>query len=140
MRFRDYFEVNGIKYYTGTIFITQKMGRHVEATFVGYDMYYSKYIYTINSGGCRHITHDEYFWDHFVSVTDKKNESAHIPILKTKKDSDIDGLFLGWLWYIFLMAISVIFKGAIAWWIFISVVFFSWRSKKIKEEGTYYEW
>ena len=63
----------------------------------------------------------------------------HLPIIKTKKDFQIDGLFLGWMWYIFLMLISVIFNGAIGLWILISIVFFSWRAKKIKREGTYIE-
>ena len=61
-------------------------------------------------------------------------------IEKRRKDSQIDGLFLGWMWYIFLMLISIVFKEALGLWIFISIVFFKWRSDKIKKEGTYIEW
>lgn len=138
MRFRNYFEVNGEKYYTGTVFIAENRGKKAEASFIAYDTMCSRYIYKIND--CTYHMPEQYFGNKFIAVTDKKNENVHCPVLKTKKDTDIDGLFLGWLWYIFLMVISIIFKGAIVWWIFISVVFFSWRSKKIKEEGTYYEW
>lgn len=80
------------------------------------------------------------FFNTIISITDKKDNSVSGPVTKKLKDRDIDGLFLGWLWYIFLMAISTIFKDAIGLWILISVVFFRWRSKKIKEEGTYTEW
>jgi hypothetical protein len=63
-----------------------------------------------------------------------------LPTERKRKDCEIDGLFLGWVWYIFLMAIGTIFNGAIFIWLMISIVFFNWRAKKIKEEGTYIEW
>ena len=75
-----------------------------------------------------------------VSITDKIDTSVHSPVEKKMKDTQIDGLFLGWMWYIFLMIISVIFKDAIGLWILWSVVFFTWRKNKIKKEGTYIEW
>ena len=56
----------------------------------------------------------------------------HVP-----KDLEINRLFLGWIWYILLIIIVSIFKGAIVGWIFISFFFFSWR-KKVKDEETYY--
>ncbi len=135
---KNYFAVNGEKYYTGTIFIVNDMGKQSEATFICYDEDNSRYVYKINDCICR--VDPKNFQRVFISVTDKKDCNVHMPVTKTKKDFEIDGLFLGWMWYIFLMLISSIFKGAIGFWALISAVFFSWRSRKIKEEGTYIEW
>ena len=63
-----------------------------------------------------------------------------MPTKKKMNEFDIKGMFLGWAWYIFLMIIATIFRYNFAWWFLISVVFFSWRSDKIKKEGTYIEW
>lgn len=136
--YRNYFEHNGRKYYTGTVFITKDMGKEVEAKFICYDVEHEKYVYKIKD--CTWRSHEKWFREHFVAVTDKTSNTVHMPSTKTLKDTEIDGLFLGWIWYIFLMIVSFIFKDAIGLWIIISVVFFSWRSKKIKEEGTYIEW
>jgi len=135
---RNYFDVNGQRYYTGTVFVANDMGNQVEATFISYDIEHSLYIYKIKD--CIWRSGDKIFWRKFVTVTNKKNDKVHMPVTKTRKDFEIDGLFIGWMWYIFLMLVSVIFKDVIGLWALISIVFFSWRSKKIKEEGTYIEW
>lgn len=137
LRFQDYFIVNGKKYYTGTVFITKDIVKEVEAAFIYYDIDKSKYVYKI--GNCTMHAHTKIFWNNFVSVTDKKDNKVHAPVIRKRNEFDIDGLFLGWVWYIFLMLISIIFNDAIGLWIFFSIVFFSWRHKKIKEEGTYVE-
>lgn len=70
-----------------------------------------------------------------IVVSDKRTYNGmvkHVP-----KDIEINKLFLGWIWYIFLIIVVSIFKGAIVGWVFISFFFFSWR-KKVKEEATYY--
>ena len=135
---QNYFVFNGKKYYTGTVFIVKRLGKQTEASFVYYDTDRERYMYKINE--CRYCSPESVFKNEFVSVTNKINNKVSVPLVKTKRDRNISGLFLGWLWYIFLMLISVIFKDVIGLWIFISIVFFSWRSKKIKEEGTYIEW
>lgn len=135
---QNYFTTDGKKYYTGSILIVNNVGQQCEATFICYDTERNRYIYKINDCIC-HVD-PKTFQRNFICVTDKVNLSAHMPIAKTKKDNEIDGLFIGWLWYIFLMAISTIFKGALVLWILFSIVFFGWRKKKIKEEGTYIEW
>lgn len=136
--FQNYFNVNGQRYYTGTVFMIQYMGEKKEASFICYNTSRSEFIYKI--GNCRWHSRDKYFWEHFVNVTNKVDQNVHMPTYKRKRDVEIDGLFLGWVWYIFLMLISTIFKDAIGLWILISWVFFSWRARKIKEEGTYIEW
>lgn len=136
---QNYFVVDGIKYYTGAIFITQDMvGKRVEASFVYYDTDKDRYVYKVKDCICD-IDHNN-FWRMFICMTDKVNKSVRMPTIKTKKDIEINGLFIGWVWYIFLMLISAIFKDAIGLWILISVIFFGWRAKKIKEEGLYIEW
>lgn len=135
---RDYFEINGEKYYTGTVFIVKYNGRPTEASFVYYDTERFKYVFKINDITFHYP--DSWFWDMFIEVTDKKNTYVHLPIVKRKREFDIDGMSVGWTWYITLMLISLIFKDAIGLWVFISIVFFSWRSEKINKEGTYIEW
>lgn len=143
MAYRNYFVYNGKQYYTGTIFIVNEHSKQIEAIFICYNMDTKKYIYKTKNktiDGCKWMVYEKYFYNHLVSVTDKIDNTAHMPFVKQFKDSQINGLFLGWMWYIFLMIISVIFKDAIGLWILWSVVFFSWRKKKIKKEGTYIEW
>ena len=135
---QNYFLSNGEKYYTGTVFVVYHNGKQVEATFICYDTKYQKFIYKIKD--CTYIVGVDEFRKRFVSITGEKNYIASAPTEQKMKDSEIDGLFIGWVWYIFLMAISSIFKDAIGLWVLISVVFFSWRANKIKKEGTYIEW
>ena len=135
---RNYFIINGEKYYTGTVFIIMDLGQQKEASFICYDEERKKYLYKIKQ--CTWFTDDETFQKRFVRLTNKIDINVHMPVTKRLPNSRINGLPLGWLWYIFLMGISVIFKDVIGLWILISVVFFSWRTEKIKKEGTYIEW
>ena len=135
---QNYFVINGQKYYTGTIFVVNHMGKPTEASFICHDIERSRYVYKI--GDCRCHVDPKTFYDKFISITDKFDNRVKMPVVKTMKDSEIDSLFIGWVWYILLMVVSSIFKGAIGLWILISVVFFYWRKKKKQEEGTYTEW
>lgn len=134
---RNYFIVDGVKYYSGTIFIIKRGDKEIEATFAWDNVSYGHYMYRIGQRGYTERYKD--FWEHFVAVTGKINPNERGPVLKRKKEFDIPGMALGWTWYVFLMLLPVIFKGAIKLWIGISVYFFVWRSKKIKDEGYYYE-
>lgn len=140
----NYFIVDGKKYYTGTVFKTKHYG---DAAFVcAYDLRGTQYmnhvyvIYKLVSTGGERWTPAEMFQNEFVCITGAVDNEAKMPQTKHLKDSQIDGLALGWLWYIFLMAIATIFKANIGLWILISVVFFTWRHNKIQEEGTYIDW
>lgn len=141
---QNYFILNGKKYCTGTVLIINDLGTHVEATFICYDTERERYVYKIKGrpgrNACTCFDTQIGFFQKIVSITGTVDSNAHLPVTKTLKDTEIDGLFIGWLWYIFLMAISTIFYDRIGLWILISVVFFSWRKKKIKENGTYTEW
>lgn len=138
MRFQGYFLVNGQKYFTGTVFLVNHMGNRIEATFICYDLKCSLYVYKIKD--CTWRSGDKVFWSKFVSVTNKKNYNVQMPETKTFQDKDIDGLFVGWIWYVFLMVVSTIFKDRIGLWILFTIVFFCWRKHKIKENGTYVKW
>lgn len=136
--FLNYFVWNGVKYYTGTVIVVKDMGRPVEAAFVCYDKTYNRYVYKIKDWQCS--VYPKQFEELLVEVTDKRNNKVHMPVVKTLKDSQIEGLFLGWMWYIFLMAVSTIFRYNFLWWALISFGFFTWRADKIKKEGEYIEW
>jgi hypothetical protein len=138
MQFRNYFEYEGKKYYTGTVLIVKNNGEQKKAIFICYDLQRDKYVYQI--GDCKYHLNKNDFQKRLVCITQQLDNSVKIPVTKTKTDMQISCLFIGWTWYIFLMSISAIFNDAIGLWILISVVFFNWRKKKIKEEGTYIEW
>lgn len=135
---QNFFIVNDQSYFTGTIFLINDMGKQVEASFICYDTERKQYIYKINE--CTWWAPERHFQKNFIAVTDKRDNRVHMPVVKTRKDSEISGLFLGWVWYIFLMGLSLLFKDCIGLWIVISVVFFRWRKEKIDKEGTYIEW
>lgn len=135
---RNYFIVDGVKYYSGTIFIINRGGKEIEATFSYDNVSCEYYMYRIGQRGYTERYKD--FWEHFVAVTGKINPNEQGPVLKRKKEFDIPGMALGWTWYVFLMLLSSIFKDAFGLWILLSVVFFNWRSKRIKEQGYYYEY
>lgn len=136
--FLNYFVWKGVKYYTGTVIVVNDMGRPVEAAFVCYDKTYNHYVYKIKDWQCS--VRPNQFKELLIEVTNKRNDKVRMPAVKTLKDSQIDGLFLGWVWYIFLMAVSTIFKYNFLWWALISFGFFTMRADKIKKEGEYIEW
>ena len=67
------------------------------------------------------------------------NRTKHINNVPKKltlaKELDIDGLLIAWMWYILIMAVSIIFKGNIMIWIVVSIIFFNYRNKKLREAG-----
>lgn len=135
---RDYFEYKGKKYYTGTKIMVKDYGKIDKATFIYYDTEQGNYVYKIGDG--KWFVYEKKFYEWLVEVLDEVDPTVKIPVEKQLKDRYIDGLFIGWLWYVFLMAVATIFNGNVILWILISVVFFNWRKNKIKKEGTYTEW
>ena len=138
MRFQNYFKYQGKKYYTGTVMIVHNFKPKQEATFLCYDTEREMYIYQIKQ--CKCHMNEDYFFNSIISITDRTNRSVHIPEVKTRKECHIDGVMFGWAIYIFLMIVTTIFNDRIMMWAIWSIVFFAWRSEKIKEEGNYVEW
>ena len=139
---QDYFIVNREKYYTGTVFVIKEWNcKPVEAVFVYYDTQYKQYVYKLqNNLYCTNHLDAKRFAQWFVRVTDKVNDKVKMPRTVYLKDSQIDGLSLGWLWYIVLMLFGTICVDRIVWWIAVSVIFFEWRKNKREKEGKCYEW
>ena len=51
------------------------------------------------------------------------------------KELQVDGMAIAWLWYVVLMAVTLIFNGFIVYWVLINLCFFIYRYGKLKEEG-----
>lgn len=141
---QNYFEYDGTKYYTGTQIRILKYpydnpAFNDIAYFIYYDTEYDvvwyKMAYTWQNKGCSM----QMFLKEFGGATGKVDTSIHVPQKNQLKDNQIPKLFIGWIWYITIMIILVIFKDRILGWFFTSVVFFSWRKNVIKKEGTYVE-
>jgi len=45
----------------------------------------------------------------------------------------IDDIFIGWVWYIVIMAVGIIFKDRWLIWIFATIIFFTWKNGGIKK-------
>ena len=137
--FRDYFDYNGKRYYTGTVLLVQHQPKKkAEVTFVCYSEKLDQYVYKY--GDCNYFLNENNFKSKIICVTDKVNNRVHAPVVKTKDIREISGMHIGCLWYVFLMGISVIFNEAIGLWIFITIMFIMWVKRKVKEEGNYIEW
>lgn len=138
--YKDYFVYNGKKYCSGTqIKVFRSDNVYDLAYFVYYDdsndVVWYQMAYTNQRRGCSMET----FLKRLVGVTGSVNYAFHPPVEKKLKDYQIPKLFFGWVWYIFIMLLLVIFKNAIIGWVAASVVFFSWRSDVIEKEGYYIE-
>lgn len=149
---REYsFIFNGCKYPSGTILKIKSndnvTGKEVvEIAYFCYSMpEKNRYVYKI-----RETTHNvtkDYFYKILIGATNSTNESiannfqAEESRIYTKppntfKDElNIDGLLIAWIWYVFVMAIAIIFNDVIGIWILASIVFFSYRNKKLRKAG-----
>ena len=141
-----YFIYQGIKYQSGTILqIRPTIGRanpspkvFEEATFMFYDTNLAEYF--IKVGGTVYLLKKTDFFDILINPTDKLNNAYLAKVVQDEKltinkELAIDGMLVAWIWYIFLMGISIILKGAIVYWVTISIIFFRYRDKKLREEG-----
>lgn len=61
------------------------------------------------------------------------NFVAHHPTFK--EELNIDGMLYAWMWYVFIMALAIIFNGREVIWVVVSIIFFSYRNKKLREAG-----
>lgn len=138
----DYFIYNGDKYRAGTQFIMKYNGEEVTARFIRRISSYS--IDVVLIGNKQEILR-------VMSIKDDDLNEKIIEIIPLNyydemeahkrylKDSQVPELVIGWILYISIMLILLIFKDRIIGWIFVSAYFFSWRHKKREEVGTYYD-
>ena len=141
-----YFIYQGIKYQSGAILkIRPTIGRSNPspkvfevATFMFYDTNLAEYF--IKVGGTVYLLKETEFFNILISPTDKLNDIYIAQVVQDEtltinKELAIDGMLVAWIWYIFLMGISIILKGVIVYWVIISIIFFRYRDKKLREEG-----
>lgn len=143
----DYFEYNGVRYYSGTKF-TMKDPRHkaniVKAVFRGADTLFDdefsimyEYWDFRKTCQCFILVKPEDLPDKIVEILDG---NYYTELEKSKQyipDSKIPELVIGWMMYLFIMVGLTIFNDRWLGWIAASIYFFNWR-KKIKEKNTYY--
>ena len=143
---KKYFVYNGARYNTGTI-VKLKLYDNLmhkyreEKAIFYYVLDDSKYVTTVNKTTM--VFSSQVFFDALigveqVSMTTTEDVQFYHDQKQKRKFTDefnIDGLFLAWMWYIFIMVVSIIFNDRIAIWILASTVFFSYRNRKLKEAG-----
>lgn len=141
---QHYFVYNGKQYEHGTVIIISSFDVYsrrvcnMKAKFLYYNAESNEY--AIEIYGKEYKYNAERFNKDFVRVyePDIKDMNLHNQQKQVHKFSDelnIDSLLIAWVWYIFIMIVGVIFYDRIIIWILTSVLFFSYRNKKLKEAG-----
>lgn len=149
---QNYFIHQGVRYYSGTTIIVKQndkiSGRvfDVKATFVYYDTESDRYAFSINR--LTNIYPKKDFDRVFVGVTEDIVREHDTNELMNKwaytqgnkkhtliEELSVEGMFIAWVWYVFIMIVAVIFNDRIGIWLFASIIFFNYRSKKLKEAG-----
>lgn len=142
----DYFEYNGVRYYSGTKF-TMKEPKYesaiVKARYVENSVNEESILAfyeptgTVVKGQRGIFIKKEKLPDVIVEILD----GNYYEDLESRKryidDSKIPELVVGWIMYIVAMIGLLLFKGWLLNWIVVSIVFFIWR-RKVKEKNTYY--
>lgn len=137
---RDYVVYKGKRYNSGdTINILwykygySNKSNHI-ATFVDCDEEKDEYRFIVD--GLTYCFNKDRFYRTI------RNEEIRNEINKTaphkatfSEELNIDGLFLAWIWYVFIMFVAIIFYDRVGIWIISSIVFFSYRNRKLKEAG-----
>lgn len=140
-RIQNYFINKDTKYYTGTCVVVKHGGDKCDASFIcvikpveGSANKEPHYVFQLKGPKYHYqltLTIEDLRERLITVYTDVKDPYVRCPTTYHPKDSQIDGLPLAWSWYIFLMVITTVFKGQIIAWIFYSIVFFRYRSKKV---------
>ena len=132
------FIFNGQTYYVGTIVqVKEEWKQNFKFSsilkFTGYNIDEHVYcfttlqdIWTIYKLSEEQI---QLYISHILQYGENKIESNEID------PKYIDNIVSAWIWYIFLMGITLIFNGSLAYWTVISIIFFMHRNKKLKEAG-----
>ena len=141
-----YFIHQGKRYEYGTIVKINTYDGEKEMTFINYNPEKGQYLFKVDDTWCKEgykfrEYNREALNENLIEITDKidtiyvKNHPIIQDELTFTKELRVDGLLLAWVWYIFLMGITLIFNGRLFYWAVISFVFFIYRYGKLKEEG-----
>ena len=138
----NYFEFKGKQYPVGAVVkITEKEMKSVGADYP-YVTILNHYVNpngthsclisrSYNDWGVIKSCEIETFFNNFEDVIE---EVVLLPIAHTGnryKDTEVDAMLYGWIYYILIMLVSVLFKGFIFIWIIASIVFWTWRKRKL---------
>ncbi len=142
---QNYFVYNDKRYDTGTMIILSRFdiySRRVcntKAKFLWYDAELKRY--SVEIYGKEYIYEKESFNKDFLGIYEPNKTTAATQTSANNKaytfsdELNIDGLLIAWIWYVFIMAVAVIFYDRIGIWILASIIFFNYRNKKLKEAG-----
>ncbi len=141
---QNYFVYNGQQYNTGTIITIQfvdcmiKKIYNTNAKFLYYDTEKKEYVVEIY--GKEHLYEETLFYRCLRGIANYRAASIIETVTSSQKHTftdelNIDGLLIAWIWYVFIMAVGVIFYDRIGIWILASIIFFNYRNNKLKEAG-----
>lgn len=121
-------------------FFDCKVGRsyNVKAKFLYYDTELKEY--HIEIYGKEYVYEEGHFYRNLCTMANPRAPAAstskeNIKEYKFSDELNIDGLLIAWIWYVFIMAVGIIFYDRIGIWILASIIFFNYRNKKLKEAG-----
>lgn len=138
---REYFIYNNKQYNKGTVVILRRFDPYsrkvcnTKATFISYNTDTKEYIFEIYNSECKYTEGD--FRNSICEIYNPNkrminmNNSGHT----FSDELSIDSLCIAWIWYVFIMAVGFIFYARIGIWILSSMIFFNYRTKKLKEAG-----
>lgn len=72
--------------------------------------------------------------DSIVGVVEEVNENGKPEYYK---DSEVDGVYAGWMIYITVMVCGIIFRDVAYLWVFATFYFFKWRREKLRKPVEY---
>lgn len=146
-----FFIYNGNKYPSGTI-IKVRMNDNVigaeyitDACFCFVILESGRYVFKVRDK--KYCYPQALFWQVFEGVTNSIDQQYVIQAetevfgfyrpkkLSFTEELNIDGMFLAWLWYIFIMLVAIIFNDRLVIWIAASIIFFNYRKRKLRKEG-----
>lgn len=141
------FVYNGKTYDCGTIIVFKGNGTCSDYTrvFLCYVPDTDSFWYQSQTGGTMYEISGHDFRDKLKEVKDEicvpirdsyiKSTNGYNRAPTLKEELVDDNLLIAWIWYIFIMAVAIIFKDRIGIWILASYVFFKYRRKKLRERG-----
>lgn len=141
---RNYFIHDGTKYETGTLIVINYFGSIAGRCYdeTGKFLYYDteEQQYYVEIIGQEYSFSEESFRKSFRRIRGEiVYHSVYVdktPKIRTFSDElKIRDLKIAWGLYIFAMLLSFVFYERFLAWIFVSIVFFSYRRKTLKEHG-----
>ena len=138
----NYFEFKGARYPVGTVVkITEKEMKRIGADnpyitilnhYENSDGTHSCLILkSYNDWGVVKSCEMNTFFNNFEDIVEEVTLLPTIQAGNRYKDKEVDVMLYGWIFYILIMLVSVLFKDFIYIWIIVSVVFWIWRKGKL---------